>query len=200
MIERRPPKLNDRAKSILAACDDLSPLLDEYFAKRNEEHVSLKINHRDTSEYIGFEHLFLEIASAPSSAFIITADGQHFYPVTMPRIELHLRDKAGLHATYTQLGRIARYIDQRQLQDEFPLLTTTTYPRLSHITHKLMPGSINAVATYLPSNNRATELAEAIFESLEDFDTRNNVKKQQPQTLDSLIMATDAFVKQWREH
>lgn len=177
-----------------AELDRLKSLLEGYFGKRRQALTEAKVFPTDTSEWIEFEHLTLEISDEPSSALVFQYKGK-LYPHVYPRLELHLRESSGLQNTRSQLGRIARYTSARHLQEGYPVLSITTYARLAAAAKRLTPQMRPATATFLSNRNRLG----GIDEQREAFDRRNNYQHKTT-AVHSLAMPTSVFIDTYQDY
>ena len=186
--EQFNPTPTDELKDAL---HELDPILEKHFLAQKSRQESLRINRKDTSEWVHFGPIALEINSEPESALILkTQEG--FGIICGSRLEFHLDDGGALQDTRHQLGRIARYADARNLQNEFPILSASTWPRLAALARRIIPGTTAPVATYFFNNG----IAEGIIDRLDDFEQLNG-RVTQPVTIDSLAMPTKKFIKNW---
>ena len=177
-----------------AGLNKLRPLLHDHFRMRQDARAWAKVSSVDTSEWIHFEHLILEISDEPSYALIFQHNGRLGAHVT-PRLELHLDRLSGLHNTRSQLGRIAQYAGARRLQEEYPILSVTTYARLATTVGRLIPEMRLMTATHFSDPN----IPGGINEAREEFDRANGYTHQTSTAL-SLAMLTAKFIETYRDY
>lgn len=179
--------------------DALAPQLDNWFRQQERTQDGVATGKAEVNE-VDFGHLTLGINDSPSAAIIILNKGV-LVPLVEPRLELHLNedtcDRLELHNTKRQLGRIARYIADAQLTVGFPVITTTTYFRLSQFARTIFPQMNRAVLTYFPPTRDGFCLRQGILDALEQFNYINETLSDN--RLESLYTPTNNFVNAWQD-
>lgn len=182
-----------------------NPLRDHFLSYAKEIHKELdeqraedkliRVSGFDRSERIHFGHLALEIAESPSEIpFLPLSESQYIAPYDS-RLNLHLSSYGGLQATRVQLGRIARYVQARNLQEEYPLIVATTYRKLARATKAIIPRMVYARGTYFSdvSVKRSIDRDRAVFEQ------RNNCVLD-PDAIETLLTTTELFIEDWVDY
>ena len=162
--------------------------------------LRLELAEDEDNEEIWFEGVTLELNDEPS--FYAITDS--LMPIVGPRLELHLRGSIGMHSARRQMGRIARYIDARRLQEEYPFISATTYTPLAKVAHRItkMPP---ALIMYIPPRDDEDDDADRRFSGA--FDSYNEFLRRHGRSeiseaeaeFDCLILSTRSFVKLWRD-
>ena len=132
--------------SIHNETEELRPLLDAHFKKRRDVRLRTRIDPRESSEFIHFGHVTLQVNEDPLIAIVVRTK-KGLVPLVGPRLELHLKHGGGVHDTRRQLGRVARYTEARGLHETHPVITTSTYPKLSDLVQRIIPNMAMATVT-----------------------------------------------------
>jgi hypothetical protein len=126
----------------------------------------------------------------------------NFRPLTGPRLELHLEGPVGVHKAKLQMGRIARYLEARHLQEEFTDISAITYTQLAMGTLRIT-GMTPALLTYVPHaiSPDAYERGNGAFISANEFLARHERQPVDSNAfiLDSQSLPTSIFLDHWRD-
>jgi hypothetical protein len=153
------------------------------------------------TEQIWFDNISLEINDEPSFYMV----DYYLRPIVGPRLELHLQGSIGIHDAKVQLGRIARYIDRRQLTEGYANISATTSTPLARAAN-FVTGIPPAVTLYIPDREEGDNDANSRFSGALDSHNQFLEKHGRPQitqqeaSYTSLVVATEAFVHRWRDH
>jgi hypothetical protein len=166
--------------------------------KYEAEERMLRIRERQEISYeaVHFDEVCLEMNDEP--AFFMV--DYFLRPVAGPRLELHLEGSIGIHRAQQQMGRIGRYIEARNLTNEYPYISATTFTPLARIAStvtKLPP----AIAIFMPDceDEETDAYMECVYDSHNNF-LRQNGRPELPLQdfqVDALSMSTRAFVRVW---
>jgi hypothetical protein len=150
------------------------------------------------NEEVWFDNVTLEVNPHPSIYLV----DYGFHPLSGPRLELHLRGSVGVHSARRQMGRIARYVEARHLQEEFPDISAITYTQLA-LGAMRVTGMSPALLTYIPYDISpdAYDRGDGAFQSANRFLARHkrDAVDSNDFRLDSQSLPTGLFVKRWRD-
>ncbi len=188
----------ERIKVLDGALPLYEAMFDKHILERQRLLDSGEIEEGRFNEEIWFEKVTLELNPYPSLSLV----DHYLKPVTGPRLELHLRGRIGIQAARLQMGRIARYIDARNLSEEFPDISAISYVQLAlaaeAITH--MPPAIYIHTPTIVSQD-ALDRVEGSFYSYKKFMKRHGKKgKVRDFRLRGQTVPTTDFAEIWRDY
>jgi len=168
-------------------------------AKHRQDLVENGTIEDEPTEEIWFGKVTLELNPYPSLYLV----DYYLQPIMGPRLELHLRGRIGIHAARQQMGRIARYIDARNLSEEFQHISAITYPQLA-LAAQAITGMSPAIYTHTPAviSRDAYSRLDGAFESQNKFLKKHGRPKITPEefSIQSQTLPTAVFAEHWRDH
>lgn len=177
---------------------DYEAIFDACAQERQQRVESGEIENFNNEE-VWFNKITLELNPDPSLYLV----DYYLRTLTGPRLELHLRGKVGVQEARTQMGRIARYIDGRNLSEEFPDISAITHPHLAMAAERLMHMP-PALYTSTPAavSDDAFERMLGAFKSNNKFLKKHGRPKIEAKdfAIRAQTMPTAQFVSRWRDY